>query len=89
MKIASHKHNLMTSSSVGSGHPGKYSNKLPHEYFSVFHKFYMVILEYFVPYVAIFSRQPYFWTSYFFTLLLSDNLNATITFSEKLFLQGS
>ena len=42
MKIASHKHNLMTSSSVGSDHPGKYSNKLPHEYFSVFHKFYMV-----------------------------------------------
>ena len=32
MKIVWYKHVLMISSSVGSGHPGKYSYKIPHEY---------------------------------------------------------
>ena len=32
MKIVSHKHNLMISLSVDSGHPGKYSYEIPHEY---------------------------------------------------------
>ena len=32
MKTAWYKHNLMISSSVGSGHPGKYSYETPHEY---------------------------------------------------------
>ena len=32
MKIVWRKHNLMISSSVGSGHPGKYSYEIPHEY---------------------------------------------------------
>ena len=34
MKIVLHKYNLMTSSSVGSGHPGKYSYEILHEYLS-------------------------------------------------------
>ena len=34
MKIVWHKHNLMIYSSVCSGHPGKYSYEIPHEYFS-------------------------------------------------------
>ena len=32
MKIVWHKHNLMISLSVDSGHPGKYSYEIPHEY---------------------------------------------------------
>ena len=32
MKIVWRKHNLMISFSVGSGHPGKYSYEIPHEY---------------------------------------------------------
>ena len=32
MKIVWHKHNLMISSSVGSGHPDKQSYKIPHEH---------------------------------------------------------
>ena len=31
MKIIWYKHNLMISSSVGSGHPGKYSLEIPHK----------------------------------------------------------
>ena len=31
MKIVSHKHNLMISSSVGSGYPDKYSYEVLHE----------------------------------------------------------
>ena len=34
MKIVWHKHNLMISSSVGSGDPGKYSYEIRHEYLS-------------------------------------------------------
>ena len=34
MKIVWHKHNLMIYSSFCSGHPGKYSYEIPHEYFS-------------------------------------------------------
>ena len=33
MKIVRHKHNLMISYLVGSGHPDKYSYEIPHEYF--------------------------------------------------------
>ena len=32
LKIVWRKHNLMTSSSGGSGHPGKYSYEIPHKY---------------------------------------------------------
>ena len=32
LKIVWNKHNLMISSLVGSGHPGKYSYEVPHEY---------------------------------------------------------
>ena len=32
MKIVWHKHNLMISLSVDSGHPDKYSHEIPHEY---------------------------------------------------------
>ena len=32
MEIVWHKHNLMTSSFVGSSNPGKYSYEIPHEY---------------------------------------------------------
>ena len=32
MKIVWHKHNLLISFSVVSGHPGKYSYEIPHEY---------------------------------------------------------
>ena len=32
MKIVWRKHNLIISSSVGSGHPGKYSYDIPHDY---------------------------------------------------------
>ena len=34
MKIVWHKHNLIISSSAGSGHPGKYSYEIPYEYLS-------------------------------------------------------
>ena len=32
IKMVWHKHNLIISSSVGSGHPGKYWYEIPHEY---------------------------------------------------------
>ena len=32
MKIVWSKHNLVISSSVGSGHPGKYAYEIPHKY---------------------------------------------------------
>ena len=34
MKIVWHKHNLIIFSSIGSGHPGKHSYKIPYEYLS-------------------------------------------------------
>ena len=32
MKIVWSKHNLVISSSLGSGHPGKYAYEIPHKY---------------------------------------------------------
>ena len=40
-------------------------------------------------YVANFSGQLYFWRSYFFTRLQNNYFNATVNFSEQVFLQSS
>ena len=40
-------------------------------------------------YVANFSGQLYFWRSYFFTRLQNNYFNATVNFSEQVFLQNS
>ena len=43
----------------------------------------------FLAYVATFSGQLYFGTSYFFTLFQSNYFDTTVTFSEQLFFQNS
>ena len=90
----------MISSSVGSGHPGKYSYEIPHEYLgkiisikcnhqSILAYFSFQIATSLLTYVATFSGQLYFWRSYFFTLFQSNYSDTAVTFSGQLFLQNS
>ena len=88
-----HKHNLIVSS-VGSDHPEQYSYEITYEYFSGWEKLLEKIIstkrKRYSPYRICrnFLRQPYFWRSYFFTFLRSQNsyfFGAATVFQELLF----
>ena len=98
------KHNLMISSSAGSGHPRKYSYEIPHEYLKGWGNHSGKIISvntsliwflfswnsnYPLAHVATFSGQLYFGRSYFFKLFQSNYFDTTVTFTGQLFLQNS
>ena len=95
----------MISSSVGFGHPGKYSHEILHEYLSGWANLQGKIISIkhnLQSNLGFFSnsdfpslinsdifRQLCFWRNYFFTLFQSNYFDATVSFSEQLFLQTS
>ena len=101
MKIVWHKHNLMISSYVGLS---QYLWRISYEYLPGWgtlsgkiisikpnhqSEVYFQIAISLIACVATFSRQLYFWRSYFFTLFQSDYLDTTVTFSEQLFFRAA